>query len=176
MQFILLNEREKEQYKNDIIEMMKESDQDFVPPLSSRNSTTQKCLKGGESTIEGLLSYYAQMNAQSILGAVLDGELLGFVSFKENYSSDVISEENFPNIYLSTLIVKKAARGQRLTVRLYEYLFNELFPDKNIFTRTWSTNAAHINILGKFGFSLIKTLKDDRGQGIDTVYFAKIRR
>lgn len=175
MQFILFTESEKQLYKNDIIEMMKESDQDFVPPLSSRNSTTQKDLKGGESSIEGLLSYYSQMNTQCILGAICDGELLGFVSFKENYDNDVIAKCDFPNVYLSTLIVKKAARGKKLTVRLYEHLFEQLYPNANIFTRTWSTNAAHINILGKFGFSLIKTIKDDRGVGIDTVYFAKKR-
>jgi RimJ/RimL family protein N-acetyltransferase len=58
---------------------------------------------------------------------------------------------------------------------MYEHLFFTLFPTHHLFTRTWSTNAAHIAILGKFGFSQIARIENDRGEGIDTVYFAKKR-
>lgn len=39
--------------------------------------------------------------------------------------------------------------------------------------RTWSTNGAQEHILDKLGYSLVRRLKDDRGEGIDTVYFVK---
>ena len=175
MNFKILTEEDKIFYKQTIIEMMKESDKDFIPPLSARNSTTQKTLVGGERSEQGLLSYYSQMNEQVILGAFEQNNLLGFVSFKENYSNDVISPESLPNIYLSTLILKKEARGKGLTQRMYDYLFNTLYPERNIFTRTWSTNLAHLKILSKFDFELIKTIPNDRGENIDTVYFAKMR-
>ena len=175
MEFKILTEYDKKVFSQTIIDMMKESDKDFVPPLSARNSTTQKSLTGGECSEQGLLSYFAEMNAQLILGAFENENLIGFVSFKENYTNDVIKSDFLPNIYLSTLILKREARGKHLTQKMYEYLFNTLYPERSIFTRTWSTNFAHLNILGKFNFELIKAIPNDRGENVDTVYFAKIR-
>ena len=77
-----------------------------------------------------------------------------------------------PNIYISTLLVTPCGRGQGLTRKMYEFLFNE-YKNANVFTRTWSTNEAHIKILLGFGFETIKVLENDRGNGIDTVYFKK---
>ena len=34
-------------------------------------------------------------------------------------------------------------------------------------------NGAQEHILDKLGYSLVRRLKDDRGEGIDTVYFVK---
>lgn len=172
MDFRILTEKDKTFYKQIIVDAMKESDSDFVPPLSARSSTTQKTLTGGNSSEQGLLSYCNEMLSQMVLGAFEEDELIGFVSFKENYTNDVIFESDCPNIYLSTLILKKEARGKRLTQHMYDYLFNTLYADKSIFTRTWSTNGAHLRILEKFDFKLIKTIPNDRGEGIDTVYFA----
>ncbi|MBO7149976.1 MAG: hypothetical protein J6V71_03675 [Clostridia bacterium] len=172
MEFRILTENDKALYKQTIIDAMKESDNDFVPPLSARSSTTQKNLLGGGSSEQGLLSYCNEMLLQIVLGAFEEDELIGFVSFKENYVNDVILDCDCPNIYLSTLILKKQARGKHLTQRMYDYLFNTLYADRSIFTRTWSTNGAHLRILEKFNFNLIKTIPNDRGSGIDTVYFA----
>ncbi len=172
MEFRILTEKDKTLYKQTILDSMKESDNDFVPPLSARSSTTQKNLAGGKSSEQGLLSYCNEMLSQIVLGAFEGDNLFGFVSFKENYTNDVILNSDLPNIYLSTLILKKEARGKRLTQQMYDYLFNTLYADRSIFTRTWSTNGAHLRILEKFDFTLIKTFENDRGNGIDTVYFA----
>jgi len=48
-----------------------------------------------------------------------------------------------------------------------------LYPERFICTRTWHTNGAHIHILDTFGFREIARLKDHRGPGLDTVYFAR---
>ena len=172
MDFRILSESDKNTYKQTILDTMKLCDNDFVPPLSARSSTTQKNLLGGSSSQEGLLSYCNEMLAQVVLGAFEGDNLIGFVSFKENYTSDVISDSDLPNIYLSTLMLKAEARGKRLTQQMYDYLFNTLYADRSIFTRTWSTNFAHLKILERFNFELIKTVENDRGEGIDTVYFA----
>ncbi len=172
MEFRILTEKDKTLYKQTILDAMKESDNDFVPPLSARSSTTQKNLAGGKSSEQGLLSYCNEMLSQIVLGAFEGDNLLGFVSFKKNYTCDVIVDCDSPNIYLSTLILKKEARGKHLTQQMYDYLFNTLYADRSIFTRTWSTNGAHLRILEKFNFTLIKTIPNDRGNGIDTVYFA----
>ena len=172
MDFKILTKEDKSVYKQTILDTMRLCDNDFVPPLSARSSTTQKSLVGGSSSEQGLLSYCNEMLSQVVLGAFEEDNLIGFVSFKENYTCDAILENDLPNIYLSTLMLKAEARGKRLTQQMYDYLFNTLYADRSIFTRTWSTNIAHLRILEKFNFSLIKTIKDDRGAGIDTVYFA----
>lgn len=169
MEFIVLSKEQKKQYEKEIVEMMKVSDEDFVPPLSHRKSTTQTDLSFGEGSIDGLYSYFNEMVKQEILGFFDDDTLLGFVSFKENYLTNEI--KNTPNIYLSTLILKPEARGKNLTFKAYDYLFNVLYPKVSIYTRTWSTNFAHIKILSKFNFELLLRKPNDRGEGIDTVYF-----
>ena len=55
---------------------------------------------------------------------------------------------------------------------MYASLFEE-YKDVNIFTRTWSTNMAHIKILSKFDFEKMSVIENDRGEGIDKVYFKK---
>lgn len=175
MEFKVLSEQEKSLYSKQIIEMMEISDKDFVPPLSARSGTLQKDLKSGQSLKSGVLSYYEQMNTQKIICAIENGLVLGFVSYIEDYVNDVITADNLPNIYLSTLVLRPQARGQNLTYRMYDHLFNTLYAERSIFTRTWSTNIAHLKILSKFDFSELARKKDDRGQGIDTVYYCKKR-
>ena len=172
MEFKILTEKEKAYYRDDIFSTLKESDNDFIPPLSMRNSTTQTNLTAGTIGEHAILSYGNEMLSQVILGAFEEDNLLGFVSFKENYTNDIITSDSLPNIYISTLVLKKEARGKRLTQQMYDCLFNKLYKDRSIFTRTWSTNAAHLKILENFNFTLIKTIENDRGVGIDTVYFA----
>ncbi|MBE7040539.1 MAG: GNAT family N-acetyltransferase [Ruminococcaceae bacterium] len=176
MEFVLLTEEQKQEFFQDILHMMQLSDKDFVPPLSERSSTTQSSLAGqGEKGEGSVLNYLSEMIHQPILAAVEDGKILEFISFKENYVTDGIDEKDLPNIYLSTLILHPDGRGRGLTKQLYGHLFNELYADRNIFTRTWSTNVPHIKILSFFGFEELKRLKDHRGAGIDTVYYVKRR-
>ena len=159
-------------YSDEILAMLYASNQDFVPPLSARSSTTQADLSAAISGKDGVLLYFNEMKKQRILVATEYDKLLGFVSYKENYTNTHIAEDFRPNIYISTLIVKPDARGRHLTQGMYESLF-EAYASSYVFTRTWSTNAAHIRILSKFDFKTFYTLKNDRGPGIDTVYFIK---
>lgn len=156
----------------DIYSLLEEGDREFFPPLSCRSSTTQKNLTGIHKSVDGIKNYFEEMKKQNILVAVEDDKLLGFVSFKENLVTDVIPEKESPNIYISTLIVSPDARGMGLTRKMYEYLF-DTYKQSNVFTRTWSTNTAHINILSKFGFDIYKTIENDRAEGVHTVYFKK---
>ena len=173
MRFELLDDTQKAIYQEEILGMMRFSDKDFIPPLSARSSTTQKDLSGSQSVENGIELYFSQMEQQQILCVFEEDTLLGFVSYRENHTSDLITEATFPNIYLSTLIVKPESRGMGLTRKMYEYLFWDRYRDCHIFTRTWSTNFAHIKILNGFGFDLIHRIENDRGEGIDTVYFRK---
>lgn len=175
MVFELLTEAQKLQYQEQILEMLRQSDKEFIPPLSARSSTTQADLSGGNATQEGVFPYFKEMRKQQILGAFEDGVLLAFVSFRENYTNDSVHVE-CPNIYLSTLVMRPEARGKHLTQDMYRHLFFDLYPTCHIYTRTWSTNMAHITILGRFGFREHCRLENDRGPGLDTVYFALERK
>jgi len=171
MEIRIIDDSEKERFGAEIYEILKEADNEFLPPLSQRSSTTQSDLKPSSEN-DGVMKYFNEMINQRIMVALEDGQILAFVSFRENYKNSEITDTELPNIYISTLIVKPEGRGKRLTQIMYEMLFKE-YETVNIFTRTWSLNAAHIKILSKFDFKEYKVLKNDRGEGVDTVYFIK---
>ena len=111
------------------------------------------------------------MMQQDGLGIILDGELNGYISFIKDYNNEEIAGLESPNLYVSTVILTPSCRGKNVTRQAYEYLFNELFPNRTVYTRTWSTNIAHIKILRSFNFSQMLVKENDRGSGIDTVYY-----
>lgn len=176
MIFKILTIEDKADLKQQILDMMQASDNDFVPPLSARSSTVQKNLKNTITSTDGIYKYFLEMEKQEILGAFDEEKLVGFVSFKIDYTDDVIKVDNIPNIYVSTLVLSQEMRGKGITKVMYDLLFNKLYSSCNIFTRTWSTNVAHTKILSRFGFEELHRKKDDRGAGIDTVYFSLLRK
>lgn len=105
-----------------------------------------------------------------MIAALDDGNVAGFLSYISDRPMDI---KGFPCVeYLSTILVEKNCRGRGISKKLYEK-FIELSAGKSIVTRTWSTNESHLGLLSKLGFVEIKRIKDDRGDGIDTVYFGK---
>ena len=111
------------------------------------------------------------MLGQQILGVFLEEKLVGFVSYIEDRVTDVF--DVLPNIYISTLVLQPETRGMGITKKLYHHLFNEMYPTHSIYTRTWSTNITHIKILQGFDFAELKRIPNDRGAGVDTVYYCK---
>lgn len=172
MQIEILNGTEISHFHSDILQMLFDADAEFVPPLSMRSSATQKNMSPALGNTDGVRKYFDTIIAERFVILTNEDKLVGFVAFRENYQSDEISGEFLPNIYISTLIVKKEGRGCGATTAMYQKLFSD-YTDSYVFTRTWSTNTAHIKILGKFGFDEFKRLENDRGEGIDTVYFIK---
>ena len=172
MEIRILSNAEQECIYTDGYELLAAADNEFVPPLSHRSSSTQQNLLEYTKNSDGIRQYFAALKKQRFAAAFEEDKLIGFVSYKENYSCPDIPAEECPNIYISTLIVSPAARGKGVTTALYKKLFYH-YEAVNIFTRTWSTNFAHIKILEKFGFEVIKVLRNDRGSGIDTFYFKK---
>lgn len=156
-------------FADQLMEMLRAGDAEFFPPLSTRGSTTQAAF-GGQTNEDGILQYFRQMQTQPLMVATEGDTLCAFVSFIENYQNAEIGAALLPNIYLSTLIVSPACRGQGLTKRMYAALF-EQFADRHICTRTWSTNTPHIRILDTFGFETLCVLENHRAPGVHTVYF-----
>ena len=168
----ILSPREQADIYPEVLEMLEEADGDFVPPLSARSSATQQELSGVTRQNDGVRAYFAQLQTQRFAAVYDGGRVIGFVSFREDYTCPQIPRSLTPNIYLSTLIVRPEARGKGVTTALYGVLFDR-YAGGYIFTRTWSTNEAHIRVLKKYGFVTWQVLPDHRGPGIDTVYFMR---
>lgn len=101
-----------------------------------------------------------------------EDKVLGFMSYIPHHVLEIrgIEEKREVN-YVSTVIVHPDCRGKKVTEMFYRELME--ISDVPLATRTWNSNSAHLHILEKLGFELAATLKDDRGKGIDTVYYVK---
>ncbi len=175
MEFICFTESEKQKYREELLSMTVASDREFVPPLSCRESTLQSCLSEGAGGAEtsSVLPYFEEMMAQEIIAAIEDGKVLAFLSYRKDFTSDVIGEDTLPNLYLSTMISRPEARGKGIGKQIFLSLFRDRYPSRRAFTRTWSTNDVQIHVFGKLGFKEIKRVKDGRGPGVDTIYYEK---
>ena len=172
MEIRILEKAEQQVIYPDAYKLLECADAEFVPPLSSRSSSTQQALCGNAQNADGIHPYFEELKKQRFAAAFENGKLIAFVSYKENYTCAEIPQNELPNIYISTLVVSPEARGKGVTKALYSALFSE-YNTTNVFTRTWSTNLAHIKILQGFGFQTIKVLENHRGSGIHTIYSKK---
>ena len=153
------------EYEEQVKSLLWACDRDFCPPLSTRGSTTEQNLKSGEENLSGPELYFRSLKPQSWLLAVSEGKLMGFMSYIPEKVVDGID-----CVYFSTLIVNPEARHQGVARLIYETLIAD-HTGKTIVLRTWSTNRGHLILLEKLGFRACKVLKDDRGPGVDTIYF-----
>lgn len=167
-----------------VIELLTACDDEFVPPLSSRHSTTQRELESviantaGITTVIGgaVIEYFDDMRRHPIVLAVDECEngerLVGFVSYIRDYRLDFIDK---PVTYVSTICVDKRRRKQGTASMLYGRL-EDIVRSRGggvIALRTWSTNAAHCRLLDKLGYECVKRIPDDRMPHVDTLYFMK---
>lgn len=158
-------------YKNDIRKLVQASDSEFVPPLSARGSTTQKNLEESAAT-DAPTDYFNTLITQSFILCIKGFHVVGFLSYIPDHKLEAGDNVNMTCDYISTIIVDPRHRNHGITTAMYRKLFAHR-PGKIYATRTWSLNHTHISLLNKLGFSLILTLKDDRGAGVDTVYYSK---
>ena len=168
-----MSETKVKNIKDKLRDLLSVVDYEFVPSLSSRDSTTQTSLSSSEKTLE-LDSYFQGMMEQINIVMLSNDNLLGFVSFRHNHRIDSL-EKYSPCTYLSTIAVNPVFRGEKVATKLYGFMMNEVatkYPSKYLLTRTWSTNEIHIKLLKNLGFKLIKTVENQRGKGVDTVYYA----
>ncbi len=144
-------------------------DKEFIPPLSSRGSTTQQGLAEAED-MGGIDSYFEEMKNQCFVLALEGDVLAGFMSFKINHTGAHIPEGE--NLYASTSVVHPDYRGRGLMTSFYTEMIRA-FPEKAIYTRTWHENFGHLKVLSRLGFELLERIENDRGDGIHTVYYGR---
>jgi acetyl esterase/lipase/predicted acetyltransferase len=160
--------------KRDIRDIVIEVDKEFVPPLTERQGTTEKSSDVDNSKAVSDCIPYAYLDEllkQSFILVVDNNEVVGFLSYIKDYVLS-IKDKQFLTDYISTIVVARKSRNKGLTQKMYNKLFTTRW-GKIYSTRTWSTNDSNIHILKKFEFNLIESIKDDSGQGVDTVYYAK---
>ncbi|MBR3836972.1 MAG: GNAT family N-acetyltransferase [Clostridia bacterium] len=141
-------------------------DQEFIPPLSSRSSTTQQGLGAAEGG--GIDLYFNEMKTQCFVLALEGDRLAGFMSFKLDHRGAHVPQAK--NLYASTSVVHPDFRGRGLMTAFYREML-AAYPDRPIYTRTWHENFGHLKVLERLGFTLTELLPNHRGEGIHTVYY-----
>ena len=111
-----------EKYKEPIWELLVLANNEFIPPLSYRQDTTQADLKDGEEVGAGPVDYFDELLKQSFIICVEDGTVKGFMSFRQDHSLE-LDGENILCDYISTIIVHPKFRNSGITKRLYKKLF-----------------------------------------------------
>lgn len=151
------------------------ADQEFVPPLSQRSSTTDRNLTGRARHDAQPVEYWKSLRTQGILVASHEEKVSAFMSYRPSYTlapSLTALPASIIATYVSTVIVEPSRRGHGLTESFYRHLRTLAdMRSESIATRTWSTNYSHLKILDRLGFEEFSRIDDDRGAGIDTVLF-----
>ena len=173
MKIYELDNLREESVSKQELEILTRCGKEFVPPLCTRSSAMQSDFAEASEAGDGVpYAYFEMIREQNAFVAEEDGTVAGFMSFRKDFTSEAIPEEYLPDIYISTVITDEKFRRRGITKGFYEKMSAE-YGDRNIFTRTWSTNASHTSLLKAYGFDEYKRIKNDRGEGIDTVYYLK---
>lgn len=167
-----------------IYEILISCDNEFIPPLSTRNATTQTDFNSG-SIVSYVppYQYWIDILEQQNVIAFVDDLIAGFMSLKYNYKIgnwfSVKVRENDVNNYISTICIHKNYRRLGIARKMYDYIENNLpneYKSNYISTRTWSTNINHIKLLYQCNYMLLHTIPNDREYNdlkFDTLYFWK---
>ncbi|QSG02937.1 GNAT family N-acetyltransferase [Natranaeroarchaeum sulfidigenes] len=171
---------ETERFSDGIRELLVAADDEFVPRLSAREGTTQRegladaSSADTEDVGDAIESYHSQCLDQHLIACHDRGDIRGFMSFREGYRTSEL-EGYQPSNYISTVIVSPDYRRRGFARKMYKRILSDLPPGIEcpyVTTRTWSTNHSHLSLLEELGFENVTNLPDDRGDGIDTVYYA----
>ena len=161
--------------QRELADMFTEVAGDFVPPLTSREGTTQSDLRERDPAAAAPDGYLTQLLQQDLILCRRGDQTAGFLSFRGDHR-DPRFADLCPCLYVSTIAVRHHLRRHGIARALYRELFDlpEPMPPW-IVLRTWSTNTGHLQLLSRLGFTTILNLKDDRAAGVDTVYLATNR-
>ena len=163
---IIMVDELNEQQKQDIFELIKSSDNDFIPPLSARGDTRHK-FSGKQNG--SLTKFYEEIIKESFLLLLNNGKVEGFFSFLKDHDLE-LKEQIVVCDYITIIIINSKGRNKGYTKKMYNAFLNQR-KGRKVATRRWSFNYAHMHILDTLGFKLVQTDKDDRGVNIDTVYY-----
>ena len=81
-------------------------------------------------------------------------------------------EKRLVTTYVTTICVAPEWRQRGIATGLYRVL-ERCSSSRYFSVRTWSTNAAQVTLLQSLGYRELSRIRDDRSEGIDTIYFLK---
>ena len=170
-EFFFRDKLEDEWEANEVYAILSECDKDFEPPLSERGSTVQKTWE--KKSGDGVRNYFNEVAKQHTLLLKREKKIIAFLSFRSMEECEALKD--YRDIcYFTTLCIRKEYRGQGLALVLYQKA-KEYVEESSRYTvmalRTWSTNKAQLHLMEKMDFHCETRLKNDRGEGIDTLYF-----
>jgi ribosomal protein S18 acetylase RimI-like enzyme len=154
-----------------IWDLLCEYDNDFVPPLSSRNNSHQSDLEGTDSNTLPH-AYFKELHFILVFEHY---KIIGFTSFRNGYACNELLAVG-PSNYATTTCISKSHRNRGIAQKLYRYLEESIPLNLKlpyVTRRTWSTNTNQIYLFEKLGYELLVKLDNHRGSGIDTVYYGK---
>ncbi|SFB09138.1 MULTISPECIES: GNAT family N-acetyltransferase [unclassified Bacillus (in: firmicutes)] len=164
--------------KEEVWEILCECDKEFIPHLSSRESSVQSMLTVNKTTEQKPKLYFNEMLQQHFILCQDEesGRVVAFLSYRNQYDADELKDHN-PSNYITTICTTKSYRNKGITRTFYEIIFSDQLPEQlrmpYVTTRTWSTNDSHIHILNSLDFDKVRILKNHRGENVDTIYFSK---
>lgn len=162
-------------YSEGVRRLLDEADDEFIPNLTSEDRTGVS--RSNDEEWFTSIDEYVEAALRRELIVALDGDkVVGMISFEQIADMPTL-EASTPTNYVTELIVAKDHRGQGIATSMYKLLINDLPEElqrRSISTKTWSTNDKHISILDTLGFECAKRIPDDRGDGIDTVYYTRM--
>lgn len=143
----------------------------FVPPLSTRTSTHQTDLRsiGEQGTQPG--GYFSELWRQPFVLALSEGRVVAFLSYIVDYPVEC-GGGRLLTTYVTTICVDPGFRRRGIATALYR-LLERRADSRCLSVRTWSTNVAQMTLLQALGYQELVRIHDDRGRGIDTVYYLK---
>ena len=151
--------------------LLESCDNEFVPSLSARTSTRQTDLRCLEGTGTRPGEYFSELSHQPFVLALSDGHVIAFLSFIEDHPV-MRGEERLVTTYVTTICVAPEWRHRGIATDLYRHLERHA-SSRYLSVRTWSTNAAQVTLLQSLGYRELSRIRDDRGEGINTVYYLR---
>lgn len=151
-----------------ILDLLHIADGEVLPPLTTR---------GGGTPEENLNGVFQKELGRKLVYAVDEENpsspiLAGYLAYEDGHVAEM-SNGGCPCRYVIRVIVRPDYRGQGIAGRLYERLvcISDGLPGFGV--RTWTTNHAHRKALDRCGFVEDGVIKDDRGAGVDSIYYWK---
>lgn len=139
----------------EFVDFVKEADTEFVPPLLDRAEFVHQ-LKNG-------------LNNRALIAVDTNNEFVAAAMYQTDHCGDEDS------VYLTFFRVVPNHRNLGIGFWFRQLLLKHLKAKgfKSLVTRTWSSNSEMIRLIEKTGFYPTKVIKNDRGPGIDTLYFER---
>lgn len=162
-----------ENIKDEIWEILCECDKEFYPPLSERKTFGSlldlNCRAKANNKLP--FDYFESMIKQNFMIAYMDKRyIVRFMAFLSNVKP---KDFDIKCNYYTTICVKTANRQKGIATGLLTFKLPDNFRNEITLTRTWSLNYPMITAFNKAGFSIKKLVADDRGKGVDTLYYQR---